>query len=216
MSVCPPPSTAQQRGKDGCLWSEGRRQRRLDGEERAGSFALLLSMVERLVGALGLLDVLLSVGGQSFVAPFFTAPRGQCCVSSLDVAVGARWWAQAQVCGDAAVVVDGGCFKVMFLPPFSAPCTGALHRGGRQKSRTFFLAPQENGESRHLAQLWRGKGGVIDTCRRRCLPEIVHLRPWRQAAAWMDGILSAVEGFWSSREETKQGCQVGNSQDDIL
>jgi hypothetical protein len=25
----------------------------------------------------------------------------------------------------------------------------------------------------------------------------------------MDGILSAVEGFWSSREETKQGCQVG-------
>ena len=92
----------------------------------------------------------------------------------------------------------------------------APHRGGRQKSRTFFFAPQENGESRHLAQLWRGKGGVIDTCRRRCLPEIVHLRPWRQAAAWMDGILSAVEGFWSSREETKQGCQVGNSQDDIL
>src|SRR5210317_2254085 len=42
----------------------------------------------RLVGALGLLDVLLSVGGQSFVAPFFTAPQGQCCVSSLDVAVG--------------------------------------------------------------------------------------------------------------------------------
>jgi hypothetical protein len=41
----------------------------------------------RLVGALGLLDVLLSVGGQSFVAPFFTAPQGQCCVFSLDVAV---------------------------------------------------------------------------------------------------------------------------------
>jgi len=33
--VCLPFSTAQQRGKDGCLWSEGRRQRRLDGEERA-------------------------------------------------------------------------------------------------------------------------------------------------------------------------------------
>ena len=42
----------------------------------------------RLVGALGLLDVLLSVGGQSFVAPFFTAPQGQCCVFPLDVPVG--------------------------------------------------------------------------------------------------------------------------------
>jgi hypothetical protein len=45
-------------------------------------------MVVRLVGALGLLDVLFSVGGQSFVAPFFTPPQGQCCVFSLDVAVG--------------------------------------------------------------------------------------------------------------------------------
>ena len=58
-------------------------------------------------GSLGLLDVLLSAGGQSFVAPFFTAPRGQCRVFSLDVAVGARWWAQTQVCGDAFVVVEG-------------------------------------------------------------------------------------------------------------
>ena len=63
-------------------------QRRVDGEERARSSALLLSVVARLLGALGLLDVLLSVGGQSFVAPFFTAPQGQCCVFSLDVAVG--------------------------------------------------------------------------------------------------------------------------------
>jgi hypothetical protein len=45
-------------------------------------------VLARLVGALGLLDVLLSVGGQSFVAPFFTAPQGQCCVFSLEVAVG--------------------------------------------------------------------------------------------------------------------------------
>ena len=50
--------------------------------------AVLLSVIARVVGALGLLDVLLSVGGQSFVAPFSTAPQGQCCVFSLDVAVG--------------------------------------------------------------------------------------------------------------------------------
>ena len=87
MSVCSS-STAQQRGKDGCLWSEGRLQRRLDCEERVRSSDLLLSVLARVVGALGLLCVLDSVGGQSFVAPFFTAPRGQCCVFSLDVAVG--------------------------------------------------------------------------------------------------------------------------------
>ena len=58
-------------------------------------------------GSLGLPCVLLSVGGQSFVAPFSTAPRGQCCVSSLDVAVGARWWAPAKVLGG----VDGWCFR---------------------------------------------------------------------------------------------------------
>jgi hypothetical protein len=37
MSVC---LSQQHSGKDGCLWSEGRLQRRLDGEERAGSFDL--------------------------------------------------------------------------------------------------------------------------------------------------------------------------------
>ena len=74
ISVCSS-STAQQRGKDECLWSEGRLKRSLDGKERARSFALLLSVVVRLLGALGLLDVLLSVGGESFVAPFSTAPQ---------------------------------------------------------------------------------------------------------------------------------------------
>jgi len=75
-------------------------QRSLDGEERARSFALLLSVIARLVGGSpGLLCVLLSVGGQSFVAPFSTAPQEQCCVFSLGVAVGqvgghpnACWW----------------------------------------------------------------------------------------------------------------------------
>ena len=121
MSVCSS-STAQQRGKDGCLWSEGRRQRRLHGEERALSSALLLSVVARLVGALGLLDVLLSVGGQSFVAPFSAAPQGQCCVSSLLGCRGwASWWAQTQVCGDAAVVVEGRRQSVDDLPPSRRP-----------------------------------------------------------------------------------------------
>jgi hypothetical protein len=49
-------------------------QRGLDGEESTGSWTLLLSTIGRATGALGLLDVLLSVGGQSFVAPFSTAP----------------------------------------------------------------------------------------------------------------------------------------------
>ena len=77
------------------------------------------------MGGLGLLCVLFSVGGQSFVAPFFTAPQGQCCVFSL---LGCRgWairWAQTQVCGDdAAVVVEGQCQSVDALPPFSASCS---------------------------------------------------------------------------------------------
>ena len=79
-------------------------------------------MIARLVGALGLLDVLLSVGGQSFVAPFFTAPQGQCCVSSLFECRGwASWWAQTQVRGDDAVVVEGRRQSVDALSPFSAP-----------------------------------------------------------------------------------------------
>ena len=97
-------------------------QRRLDGEERAGSFALLLSVITRVVGALGLLDVLLSVGGQSFVAPFSTAPQGQCCVSSLLGCRGwASWWAQTQVCGDGAVVVEDKRQSVDDLPPSRRP-----------------------------------------------------------------------------------------------
>jgi len=49
-------------------------QRSLGGEESTGSWTLLLSTIGRATGALGLLDVLFSVGGQSFVAPFSTAP----------------------------------------------------------------------------------------------------------------------------------------------
>ena len=95
--------------------------------------------------------------------------------------------------------------------PIAAPLKSdrvACSAGVDAEKVDLFFAPQENGGSRHLTQLWWGKGGVIDTYRRGFLPEIVYLRPWRQAAAWMDGILCAVEGFWSSREETKQGCQV--------
>ena len=89
-------------------------------------------VIARLAGGLGLPCVLLSVGGQSFVAPFFTAPRGQCCVSSLDVAVGARWWAQAQVCGDAAVVVEGRrqSVYVLLLYRRPVPLVGTLRLGG--------------------------------------------------------------------------------------
>jgi hypothetical protein len=57
------------------------------------------------------------------------------------------------------------------------------------------FAPQENGESRHLTQLWRGKGEVIDAGRRRYILEIVHSRPWSQAAAWMAGILGLPPAF---------------------
>ena len=109
MSVC---LCQQLSGEDaGCLWSEGRLQRRLHGEERARSSALLLSVLARVVWALGLLDILLSVGGQSFVAPFSTAPQGQCCVSSLDVAVGQvgghkRKYAAMALSSSRAIVVD--------------------------------------------------------------------------------------------------------------
>ena len=79
-------------------------------------------MIARIVGALGLLDVLLSVGGKSFVAPLSTAPQGQCCVSSLLGCRGrASWWAQTQVCGDDAVVVEGRRQSVDALPPSRRP-----------------------------------------------------------------------------------------------
>ena len=137
MSVC---LCLQLSGKDGYSWSDGRLQRmtRRRGARRKLSPAFVCDS-EDCWGSLGLPCVLLSVGGQSFVSPFFTAPRGQCCVSSLLGCRGwAEWWAQAQVCGDTAVVVDGGCFKVMFLPPFSAPCSSLWLAGQHWCSRSLF------------------------------------------------------------------------------
>ena len=97
-------------------------QRSLDGEERAGSFAVLVSVMARVAGALGLPCVLFSIGGQSFVAPFFTAPRGECCVSSLDVAVGASWWgtnASMRRCCSRRL---GQASKCLCSPSFPGPC----------------------------------------------------------------------------------------------
>ena len=86
--------------------SEGRLQRSLDGEERVRSSDLLLSVVARLVGALWGCWMYCSLLGGSLLLHPSPLPLKDNVVFPLclDVAVGARWWAQTQVSGDDAVV----------------------------------------------------------------------------------------------------------------
>jgi len=121
MSVCSP-STAQWRGRmlvERGSSAEEPRRRGARGELRRGCARVMA----RVVGALGLLDVLLSVGGQSFVAPFFTAPQGQWCVFFLDaVSLGELVGTNSDM-RRCCSCRRGQASKWRCSPSFSAPCS---------------------------------------------------------------------------------------------
>ena len=78
----------------------------------------------RLAGGLWVCFVYLSLSGGSLLLHPSPLPLKDNVVfpPCLDVVNGASWWAQTQVCGNDAVVVEGECQSVDALPPFSASC----------------------------------------------------------------------------------------------
>jgi len=105
------------------LWCKGCLRRGCDGEDRAGSSALVLSVMARLAGALGRLNQLVSVGGQSLLHPSLLS-LGQCSVLEWMLSASAAYRAQTQVliCGGAAVVegeyqIVADLISSGFLPP---------------------------------------------------------------------------------------------------
>ena len=108
MSVCSPPTAQWQRRMlmERGSTAEEPRQREARRKLRP---AVLLSVIAGVVGALpvGLLCVQLSVGGQVFGCTLLHCPSRTMLCFLLGCRGRASWWAQTQVCGDGAVVVEG-------------------------------------------------------------------------------------------------------------